>query len=128
MAWNYEPGNKYHAHRIEEGGETFDSRKEYLRWVELNMMQRAGEITNLRRQVKFVLIPAQREPDKVGPKGGTRKGKLLERECSYIADYVYTDAWTGETVVEDTKGMKTEVYKIKRKLMLFRHGIQIREV
>lgn len=128
MAWKLEPGNKYGAHKINDGGETFDSRKEYLRWVELNMMQRAGEITNLRRQVKFVLIPAQREPDKVGPKGGTRKGKLLERECSYIADYVYTDAWTGETVVEDAKGVKTEVYKIKKKLMLFRHGIQIREV
>lgn len=128
MAWNFDAVNKYGAKKITENGETFDSRKEYLRWVELNMMQRAGEITNLERQVKFVLIPAQREPDTVGPKGGKRKGKVIEKECSYIADFRYTDVWTGETVVEDAKGMKTEVYKIKKKLMLFRHGIRIKEV
>lgn len=117
---------KYHNRKITRDGVTFDSRKEYRRYEELLLLQQAGEITNLRRQVKFVLIPTQREPSKIGPRGGVRKGKLLEHECSYIADFVYTE--NGETVVEDTKGMKTKDYIIKRKLMLYVHNIRIREV
>ncbi len=105
---------------------TFDSRKEYRRYEELLLLQQAGEISNLRRQVKFVLIPTQRAPSKIGPRGGVKKGQLLEHECSYIADFVYTE--NGETVVEDTKGMKTKDYIIKRKLMLYVHNIRIREV
>ena len=53
---------------------------------------------------------------------------LLERACSYIADFVYTDCKTGQTIVEDTKGMRTREYVIKRKLMLYMHGIRIKEV
>lgn len=105
---------------------TFDSRKEFRRYEELQLLQQAGEIKNLRRQVKFVLIPTQREPNIIGPRGGVKKGRLLERECAYIADFVYTE--NGETVVEDTKGMKTKDYIIKRKLMLYVHNIRIREV
>jgi hypothetical protein len=87
-----------------------------------------GIISNLRRQVKYVLIPAQREPSTVGPRGGVKPGKLLEKECSYIADFVYTVVETGETVVEDTKGFRTKDYLIKRKLMLFVYGIKIKEI
>lgn len=104
--------NKYHAEK--SGG--YASRKEHRRANELRMLQRAGIIKDLREQVSFQLLPAQRSPD----------GKLLERACSYVADFVYTDEH-GNTVVEDTKGVRTDVYRIKRKLMLFFHGITITE-
>lgn len=117
---------KYHNRKITRDGVTFDSRKEYRRYEELLLLQQAGEIANLKRQVKFVLIPTQREPSQIGSRGGVKKGRLLEHECSYIADFVYTE--NGKTVVEDTKGMKTKDYIIKRKLMLYVHNIRIREV
>jgi hypothetical protein len=110
------------------GSLLFDSKREARRHTQLQLLQAAGAIRDLQRQVKFVLIPAQREPDTIGPKGGRKQGKLLERECAYIADFVYTDCETGETVVEDTKGVRTKDYVIKRKLMLYVHGIRIREV
>jgi hypothetical protein len=75
--------------------------------------------------VKFILIPAQYEPDTIGARGGVKRGKLLEREVSYVADFVYTQ--DGKTIVEDTKGFKTKDYIIKRKLMLYVHGIRIKE-
>ena len=108
-------------------GIVFDSKKEYKRWCELQIMEAGGLIRNLQRQVKFVLIPAQREPDTIGKRGGVHKGKLIERECAYYADFVY-QLLTGEKIVEDTKGMKTPEYKIKRKLMLYIHNIKIKEV
>lgn len=126
MAWHSR--SKYHSKKITVDGLTFDSRKEYLHWQELTLREKAGEITDLKRQVKYILIPAQREPDTVGKRGGRIKGKLIERECSYYADFVYRDAKSGEWIVEDTKGMRTTEYIIKRKLMLFRHGIRIKEV
>lgn len=118
--------NKYHSHKVIRDGVTFDSRKEFRRYEELLLLQQAGEIKNLRRQVKFVLIPTQRAPSKIGARGGVKKGKLLERECAYIADFVYIQ--NGKTVVEDTKGVRTKDYIIKRKLMLYTQGIRIREV
>ncbi len=115
--------NKYHAKRV--GAHA--SRKEHNRSATLRLWQRAGVISNLREQVPFELIPAQ-----YGECGTDLKGKpvrvCLERACKYIADFVYTDNETGQTVVEDTKGVLTEVYKIKRKLMLYVHGIRIKEV
>ena len=117
---------KYHNRKITRDGVTFDSRKEFRRYEELQLLQQAGEIANLRRQVKFVLVPAQREPGQIGARGGVKKGKLLERECSYIADFVYGK--NGKIVVEDTKGLRTKDYIIKRKLMLRVYGIRIREV
>jgi len=104
--------NKYGAKK--SGG--YDSQKEHHRANELKLMQRAGLISNLREQVKFVLIPTQRDSD----------GKLLEKECSYYADFVYER--DGKTVVEDTKGIRTPEYKIKRKLMLQVHGVSIVEL
>ena len=117
---------KYHNRKITRDGVTFDSRKEFRRYEELMLLQQAGEITNLLRQVKFVLIPTQREPSKIGTRGGVKKGKLLERECAYVADFVYSE--NGKTVVEDAKGLRTKDYIIKRKLMLRVYGIRIREV
>lgn len=108
---------KYHNKKVVRDGETFDSVKEYHHWIELCLMEKAGLISDLQRQVKYVLIPSQKEGK-----------KTIERECSYRADFVYTDNETGETIVEDVKGMRTEVYKIKRKLMLWVHHIKIVEV
>ena len=107
--------NKYHAKKCVIDGEVFDSKAEMRRWQELQILEKAGEIQNLRRQVKFVLIPAQREAN-----------KTVERECSCIADFVYDE--NGMMVVEDCKGVRTEVYKLKKKMMLYFHGIRIREV
>ena len=125
MRWNT-TGNKYGNHKITRDGITYDSLKEYNRFCELSLLERAGQITNLRRQVPFELIPTQREPDTVGPRGGIRKGKVIEQSVVYVADFVYEE--NGKTVVEDTKGMRTEKYIIKRKLMLYVHGIRIQEI
>ena len=119
--------NKYQAQKCEFNGEKFDSRKELQRWLELRLLERNGEISELRRQVKFELIPAQREPDTIGKRGGVIKGKVIEHGVNYVADFVYKDS-AGCTVVEDTKGMRTKEYVIKRKLMLYFHGIRIREI
>ena len=118
--------SKYHAKKITIDGNTFDSRKEYRRFCELSLLQRAGAITDLQRQVEFVLIPAQREPDTIGVCGGVKKGKTLELAVKYVADFVYRE--NGKTIVEDTKGFKTKDYIIKRKLMLWVHGIRIKEI
>ena len=95
----------------------------------MKLMESAGMIHGLTRQKKYVLIPAQREPDTEGKRGGKVKGKLLERECAYYADFTYYDK-DGREVVEDVKSpaTRTEQYKIKKKLMLYVHGIQIVEV
>lgn len=118
--------NKYHAKKTTFDGITFDSKREAYRYLELRVLEKAGKIKNLHRQVKFVLIPAHREPDTIGKNGGIHKGKLIERECSYIADFVYEE--NGKKVVEDAKGKRLPDYIIKRKLMLWVHGIRIREV
>ena len=110
--------SKYHNKKIAYNGETFDSKKECKRYIELLTLQKAGKITGLERQVKFLLIPAQRN----------EKKKLLERECSYYADFVYKLADSGTLVVEDTKGVRTTEYIIKRKMMLYFHGIKIKEI
>ena len=122
---------KYGNTKITVDGIQFDSKREAARYQELKLMERAGVISFLQRQTKFQLIPEQHAPSNAvytkGPRKGQRKpGKLLEHECSYIADFCYIQ--NGETVVEDAKGYRTEVYRIKKKLMLERYGIQIREV
>lgn len=120
--------NKYNNKKTVVDGIVFDSRKEARRYQELLLMQRAGIIKNLQRQVKYVLIPAQYESyERYGKNGQRLKDgrKLVERECAYIADFVYEE--NGKTVVEDTKGFKTKDFIIKRKLLLLQ-GIRIREV
>lgn len=75
----------------------------------------------------FELIPTQREPDTIGKRGGVHKGKVIENGVNYVADFVYTDCRSGNQVVEDSKGMRTKDYIIKRKLMLWIHKIRILE-
>lgn len=123
---------KYHNKKIVVDGIKFDSKKEAARYKELKTLERAGIIQDLQRQVKYVLIPVQYEHTgkiyvKGKDKGKPKKGKLIERECAYYADFVYSKK-SGELVVEDTKGMRTPDYIIKRKLMLYVHGIRIVEV
>lgn len=119
---------KYGNKKVIYDGETFDSKKELQRYMELTLLQKAGKIQKLERQVKFVLIPAHREPDTTGPRGGVKKGKVIESECSYIADFVYIDNDTQRVVVEDTKGFRTKDYIIKRKLMRYMLGLTITEI
>jgi hypothetical protein len=104
---------KYKAKKTAVNGMTFDSKKEADRYRELLLLEKAGEIVQLKCQVKFVLIPKQK-----------LYGVTL-RECAYIADFTYYEK--GEFVVEDVKGVKTPEYKIKRKLMAWVHGILIKE-
>ena len=106
---------KYKSRKVTVNGVVFDSRKEANRWCELALLQKAGQVTDLQRQVKYELIPSQRID-----------GKVAERACTYVADFVYRE--NGKTVVEDTKGFKTKDYIIKRKLMLWVHGIRVKEV
>lgn len=120
--------NKYKNCKVKTSeGLVFDSRKEYKRYCELKIMEAGGLISDLQRQVKYILIPAQREPDAIGKRGGKIKGKIIEREVAYYADFVY-QLPTGELVVEDTKGVRTKEYILKRKLMLWKYGIRIKEV
>lgn len=125
--WNHYKSNKYNNRKIVVDGIVFDSAKEARRYSELLVLLKAGEISDLKRQVKYTLIPPQREPDTVGPRGGVRPGKLIEHEVSYVADFVYKDK-DGNEIVEDTKGFRTKDYVIKRKLALYLLGIRIREV
>ena len=109
---------KYGNTQVTVGGIVFDSQKEAYRWCELQMLERGKAIRDLQRQGPYQLMPNQRDEN----------GQLIERAVKYVADFVYTDCKTGRMVVEDTKGMKTKDYIIKRKLMLYIHGIRIREV
>ncbi len=103
--------SKYHAKKVTVDGIVFDSKKEAQRYGQLRLMEKARLITDLQRQVCFQLIPKQSG----------------ERSCQYIADFVYRDR-DGKTVVEDVKGYRTDAYIIKRKLMLWVHGIHITEI
>lgn len=127
MAWRRYNGSKYGAKKVKTEDGMFDSVKEFRRWQALKMLERDGLITDLRRQVKYQLIPAQREPDIIGKRGGRKLGAIIEHECSYIADFEYRDK-AGALHVEDAKGMRTTDYIIKRKLMLYVHGIRVEEV
>ena len=128
MAWRMRPISKYHNRKVELQGEVFDSKKEAARYMELKALEKAGKISGLQRQKKFTLIPAQYEEGTVGPRGGKKKGKLLEREVAYYADFVYFDEEEKDFVIEDTKGVRTKEYIIKRKLLLWLNGYQIREI
>lgn len=107
--------SKYHSKKITVNGITYDSRKEANRHSELLLLQRAGRISDLETQVKFELLPSQRID-----------GKVVERPVTYIADFVYRQ--DGKKIVEDTKGFRTTDYILKRKMLLYFHGIRIKEV
>ena len=105
--------SKYHAKKTVVDGITFDSRKEADRYLALKGMEEDGSIEALRRQVRYELVPAF-DVD----------GKHY-RPVYYVADFVYVE--DGKTVVEDVKGMVTDVYKLKSKLFARRYGMSIKE-
>lgn len=100
--------SKYHAKKTEVDGITFASRKEAARYQELRLLERGGVITDLRLQVPFVLV----------------EKSCYGRAIKYVADFVYIE--DGQMVVEDVKGYRTDVYKLKKRLLAER-GIEIRE-
>jgi hypothetical protein len=124
--------NKYGSRKIERDGQVFDSLLEYRRWRELLLLERAGKIQDLQRQVSFELIPAQYEEIPTGEYyvRGERKGQekikrvCVEQSVVYVADFVYTE--DGKQIVEDTKGFETKDFIIKRKLLLWVHGIKLK--
>lgn len=101
--------SKYNAVKTTIDGQTFASKAEAKRYLELKGFERQGLISGLHTQVRFELVPKQDG----------------ERAVSYVADFVYTQ--DDKLVVEDVKGMRTPVYKLKKKLMLYRHGIRVLE-
>lgn len=110
--------NKYQNQRICIEGRWFDSKREGRRFQELRLLERGGEISDLKTQVDYELIPTQ-----------TRQHGKAERAVHYIADFVYQDnRHGGALVVEDAKGVRTPEYIIKRKLMLQKYGIEVKEV
>jgi hypothetical protein len=129
---NYYP-KYYNIKTRTSDGLLLDSKKEATRWEQLLLLQRAGNIRDLDRQVKFVLIPTQYEIRERYSKDGKRlkdEKRVIEKECAYYADFVYTDTKTGEKIVEDTKGCTKgtayDLFTIKRKLMLSVHKIKVR--
>lgn len=125
--------NKFNAKKIEYAGIKFDSKKECERYKQLKILEAKGDIKELELQKKFVLIPKQEiEYEEVLKNGKVKtKRQTIERELSYVCDFYYKDKDNNE-VVEDVKGCKFgasyNVYVIKRKLMLYIHGIRIIEI
>jgi hypothetical protein len=110
--------SKYNARKVHYNGMVFASEMEFRRYLQLKLLEKAGQISDLKRQVEYELIPKQY----------TKEGKHAERNVCYNADFVYYDHIRGCEVVEDAKGKRTADYVIKRKLMLYMKGIRIEEV
>lgn len=126
--------SKYHSRKITKDGITFDSMKEYRRYCDLKLLERAGKIQDLKRQVEFELLPAQFEDIPTGEvyRQGERKGQpkykrvCVEKSVKYVADFCYKE--NGKYIVEDVKGFRTKEYILKRKMLLHFHNIKIKEV
>ena len=106
--------SKYGAKKVQVDGITFDSKKEASRYQVLKLMEQAGAIQNLELQKRFELIPSFKVD-----------GKTI-RGITYKADFCYYE--NGQYVVEDVKGYRTDVYKLKAKLFAYRYGFQIKEI
>lgn len=124
-----EKKSKYKSRKTTVDGIVFHSEKEANRYSELKLLQKLGKISDLELQKEFILIPSQRGPSTMNSKGKIIEGKVIERKCSYYADFCYKDE-KGNYIVEDTKSgrFRTTDYVIKRKLMLFIHGIRVVEL
>ena len=106
--------SKYGNHKVESDGVKFDSKRELARWNQLKMLESAGHITDLKRQVPFEVVPSVNLDGK------------KQRAVVYVADFTYTEE-PGYMTVEDSKGFKTPDYIIKRKLMKHVFGIEVKE-
>ena len=116
--------SKYGNRKVKRDGMVFDSKREADRWNELKLLEKAGEIYGLKRQVEFVLLDKQYSKTEFTKRG---KPRVAEKKLSYVADFTYFNK-DHEYIVEDAKGFRTESYRIKKKLMLFIHGISLKEV
>ena len=126
--WYNKPKSKYHNETVTVDGVTFDSKGEFLRWNFLKLMERAGEISNLRYHVKYELIPAITEEVVVHLKTKDKVvTKTVQTARYYEADFVYTNK-NGEEVVEDFKGQETELFKFKAALFRYRYDKDIKIV
>lgn len=120
--------SKYHNKKVEYDGITFDSKKEKNRYVALKLLQQSGEISDLRLQVPFELIPAIYEDEIVRLKTKTKVvKKCVQKSVKYVADFVYKDHH-GYEIVEDSKGLRTKEYVLKKKMMRAFFGIEIKDV
>jgi transcriptional antiterminator len=120
--------SKYGNKKAKHDGMIFDSRRERNRYIILSALQRAGEISDLRMQVTYELLPAIYEMEEKQLKTKVKMvQRCAQRAVHYIADFVYKDK-EGNEVVEDTKGMRTKEYLLKKKMMRALLGIQIKEV
>ena len=119
--------NKYHAKKVTFDGITFDSKKEGLYYLRLKDMMRCGEISDLRLQVPYELLPAVYRDEVVHLKTKDKVvQKLVQRPVVYVADFVYIQ--DGKEIVVDTKGVRLPDYIIKKKMMLALKGIEITEI
>lgn len=119
--------NKYHASKVTFDGITFDSKKEGLHYLKLKDMERKGEISDLRLQVPYELLPAIYREEVVHLKTKDKMvQKLVQRAVYYVADFVYVK--DGKECVIDTKGMRLADYILKKKMMLALKGIEITEI
>lgn len=120
--------SKYGNKKAKANGKVFDSKKERSRYYTLQVLEKAGEISDLRMQVPFEIIPAVYETVQVKLKTKTKQvQKLVQRAAHYVADFVYKDK-DGNEVVEDAKGFRTKEYELKKKMMRAFLGITIKEV
>ena len=125
--FKFDQKHKFNNKKMVTPDGEFDSKGEWERWLFLKDTERNGQISDLRRQVKYTLIPTQYRTEIVHLKTKDKEVKrVAEREITYTADFVYEK--NGEKVVEDFKGLRTKDYLIKRKLMLYLFGIPIKEV
>ena len=113
MKWLKE--NKYHNRKVTVNGITFDSQKEAARWQELRLMEQAGEIVGLNRQLRIEIVPKTK----------------LHKARYYVADFVYFDKGKNKTIYEDVKGYRKglayQMFSLKRDILYWRHGIEILE-
>ena len=121
--------NKFGNKRVTVDGIRFDSKKEAKFYLFLREAEKKGEISDLRLQVPYELIPAIYEDQVIHLKTKDKVvTKCVQKAVYYVADFVYTETATGIQAVVDTKGYRTEVYKLKKKMMRAFKGINIIEV
>lgn len=114
--YDSKPKSKYRANKCVYDGIKFDSNREMSRYIDLKLLEQAGTISDLKLQVKFELQPSYEF-----------NGRKI-RAITYVADFTYRDNRTNEDVVEDSKGFRTEVYKLKKKMFEYLYKIEIKEV
>lgn len=101
------PISKYKNKKTKVDGILFDSIGESNRYTELKLLQKSGQISELELQPKFILIPT------------FKKNGNTHRAITYTADFRYIE--NGQTIIEDFKGMETQIFKIKKKLFEYKY-------